>query len=506
MAQHEPAGDHLLDEDIDREIEVERKYAVPEGTAIPDFSTLGSISPERLDILVADYYDTPDFALLNSQITLRRRTGGDDAGWHLKTPGIGDLRNEVRMPLKRGRRIPSALRAEIAHIVEDRPLLPVVRIRTERTTTDLFGEDGASRAEIVSDVVDATVLRDDVSVHERWAEIEVELASKETEATFEEIEVMLSEAGISRSDSPSKLAHILTDVPPLRQPGEHDTAIEVAVAALADHFGRFQALEGEVAVDAPDAVHQARISLRRMRSILQIYKKVFDRGDAKRLRDELRWAGEKLGGPRDSEVIREEFTEVLDKLDPSEIVGPVRERIESTLEARHEREFAKLTLAMASPRWDSVYAQATEFITESPASNRGRRPAGKTLGRLAGESVERVAERDKVARKRPEDLEGWHEVRKGAKGARYAHEVLARLGSKDAERERSGWKKVATAFGEVQDSVILEEQLSAFEADASAAGEPTDTYVLLRTRLAESREAALQRARDLVKDSIAASK
>lgn len=486
---YRPAGD------IDRQLEVERKYSVPPGATVPNLSALGPVSPERLDILVADYYDTPELTLLQARITLRRRTGGEDAGWHLKTPASGDQRNEIRMPLKRGRRIPTALRQEIATIVGERPLLPVVRIRTERTTTDLYRDDGGARAEIVSDAVDATVLRDDVSTHEAWSEVEVELANNEPEATFADIEAILRSAGIVRSKSASKLAHILREVPPRKRPDENAPAIEVAIAALAEHFGRFQSLEGAVAIDAPDAVHQARVALRRMRSILQVYRKVFDRGDAARLRDELRWAGEKLGGPRDAEVIREELLELLDSLTPDQLVGPVRVRIESELTQRHDREFGKLLLAMASPRWDAVFAQATEFIAEAPASSRGRRPGFVTLERLAAESVKRTAKRNKTAKRHSDDLEGWHAVRKSVKGARYSHEVLADLGDKGAERQRVTWKKVAGHFGEVQDSVILEEQLAAFEAAARNTQEPTETYELLRERLNAKRDQALAAAR-----------
>jgi uncharacterized protein YjbK len=56
--------------------------------------------------LEAVYYDTADLALAAGRITLRRRTGGDDAGWHLKFPaGSGELQ-EVRLPLGRATRNP----------------------------------------------------------------------------------------------------------------------------------------------------------------------------------------------------------------------------------------------------------------------------------------------------------------------------------------------------------------------------------------------------------------
>ena len=41
-------------------------------------------------MLEAVYYDTPNLRLLAEGVTLRRRTGGEDAGWHLKLP-VGAL-------------------------------------------------------------------------------------------------------------------------------------------------------------------------------------------------------------------------------------------------------------------------------------------------------------------------------------------------------------------------------------------------------------------------------
>ena len=40
------------------------------------------------------YYDTPSAHLAQFGVTLRRREGGPDAGWHLKVPA-GVARNEI---------------------------------------------------------------------------------------------------------------------------------------------------------------------------------------------------------------------------------------------------------------------------------------------------------------------------------------------------------------------------------------------------------------------------
>ena len=54
------------------------------------------VGPEE-QTLEAVYFDTEDLRLARAGVTLRRRRGGDDAGWHLKLPAGGDSRDEVRV-------------------------------------------------------------------------------------------------------------------------------------------------------------------------------------------------------------------------------------------------------------------------------------------------------------------------------------------------------------------------------------------------------------------------
>ena len=50
----------------------------------------------------ATYFDTEDLDLNRHKITLRRRVGGDDEGWHLKLPVRKDTRQELHAPLDEG--------------------------------------------------------------------------------------------------------------------------------------------------------------------------------------------------------------------------------------------------------------------------------------------------------------------------------------------------------------------------------------------------------------------
>ena len=104
--------------------EVERKYLADDGFELPPLTELvagtdGGREQEVAPVvegepvrqrLAATYFDTDDLRLAAAGLTLRRRTGGDDAGWHLKVPAGSNARSEVRLPLGRGARtVPAAL-------------------------------------------------------------------------------------------------------------------------------------------------------------------------------------------------------------------------------------------------------------------------------------------------------------------------------------------------------------------------------------------------------------
>src|SRR5690349_4281756 len=81
--------------------EIERKYASDAG-GLPDLTRVGKVAAvhhKGTAALDAVYYDTPDQRLTTAGLTLRRRTGGTDPGWHLKIPVTCDVRDEIQAPL-----------------------------------------------------------------------------------------------------------------------------------------------------------------------------------------------------------------------------------------------------------------------------------------------------------------------------------------------------------------------------------------------------------------------
>lgn len=196
-----------------RSVEVELKFDVDDETPLPDWSALPGVasvgSPEPRD-LDARYYDTAEFALAVAGYALRRRTGGPDAGWHLKGPRVRGGRVELGWPLGGDDEpVPDAVLAAVA-TVTDAALGPIARILNSRAAYALRAEDGSAVAEFVDDRVTATDLR--TGVVRSWREWEVELgpaAPVETGGFFAAVTTAVHAAGGRAAASESKLARAL---------------------------------------------------------------------------------------------------------------------------------------------------------------------------------------------------------------------------------------------------------------------------------------------------------
>src|SRR6201986_3066235 len=139
-----------------RYLEVERKFDADESTQPPSFDGIAAVSRvehAKTESLDAVYFDTPSRDLALNRVTLRRRTGGPDAGWHLKLPAGPDARTEVRAPLDitDSTTVPTELLDVVQAIVRDRLVSPVARISTTRQVRLLHGADDAALAEFCGD-------------------------------------------------------------------------------------------------------------------------------------------------------------------------------------------------------------------------------------------------------------------------------------------------------------------------------------------------------------------
>jgi inorganic triphosphatase YgiF len=191
-------------------LEIEQKFDVDPGFTRPSFGALTGVTADEpvLYHLSATYFDTADERLAASKITLRRRTGGTDEGWHLKLPAGAGARREVHAPLGTAEReVPDELSARVAEVTGDQPLAPIAELNTERTVVTLHGTDGRVVAEVADDSVTARRLpaRGEPL---RWREVEVEVPEADPGLQRAAAELLFG-AGARPAGHGSKLARVL---------------------------------------------------------------------------------------------------------------------------------------------------------------------------------------------------------------------------------------------------------------------------------------------------------
>jgi len=209
----------------DSSIEVERKYAVDAGFVLPDLSAVpgvAAVTAPRTYHLTAIYHDTPGQRLAAARITLRRRTGGTDAGWHLKLPAGAGARREVHVPLGPGTEgVPAELAGLVSEQTGGEPLRPIARLQTTRTVRHLLDSAGQVLAEVADDEVTGSLPDQDSCTTKRprdpdawqtviaWREVEIEL-DRGPAGLLDTAGRVLLAAGARPSPAASKLSLLLS--------------------------------------------------------------------------------------------------------------------------------------------------------------------------------------------------------------------------------------------------------------------------------------------------------
>ncbi|GAA0908394.1 CYTH and CHAD domain-containing protein [Streptomyces thermoalcalitolerans] len=483
--------------DIKREIE--RKYESDAGV-LPDLTGAGGVAAV-LDRGVADldavYYDTADERLAAAGVTLRRRTGGSDAGWHLKFPVAPGVRDEIHAPLSDT--VPTALAALVRSRVRRHDLLPLVRIRSRRTLSHLVGADGTLLAEAGVDEVRAERLNGDGRTA-RWTEIEVELADGGDPAFLDTVEKRLRKAGVRPSPSSSKLARALAATAgPDRRPepsGEQApvTAGDHVLAYLRAQRDALVALDPAVRRGVPDSVHRMRVATRRLRSTLRTYRKVLDRSATDPLREELRRLGGELGLERDQEVLAERLAADLDALPGTLVTGPVHDRLHTWSRARRSGLRGRLVAVLDSRRHLELLDALDALLAAPPLRPAAAGRPAKVLTKAVRKEHKKLSALLEQALALPpgpdRDL-ALHEARKQAKAVRYTAEAaVPALGAPAAGLVKT-LKALQDLLGRHQDSVMARRALRDLADQAHAEGENAFTYGVLHGR-EEQRAAAYE--------------
>ena len=470
---------------VTRVPEIESKYDVGARCQLPDLATLAGVAsvdrPQKYT-LEAVYLDSVDLRLLADGVTLRRRTGGADAGWHLKLPAADGARHELQLPLEDaaerldrtepddgpaalGRRVPAQLLGLVRARLRGAEPVPVARLLTHRVVRQLRDVAGTVLAEVADDTVTAQVLGSSVTVL-TWREWEVELGPGGDRRLLAEVGSRLITAGATTAGHGSKLARALADrvaTQPSR-PVHSSTPLhrrsragDVVVAYLAGQVQELRLRDPEVRQDRPDAVHKARVASRRLRSALRTYRPLLDREVTDPVGEELGWLAGVLGDVRDAEVMRERLRQLVDSQPDDLVLGPVLTDVTTELDRQHREAHERLVTELDGDRYVALLDRLDALVTSPPTTPLAARRADRVLPRQmhrAWQALEQTVQAA-LAEQRPDRKDLLlHDARKAAKRVRYAAESVQAVYGGDAKATAKAVTRVQEELGHHQDSTV----------------------------------------------------
>ncbi|WP_323960428.1 CHAD domain-containing protein [Arthrobacter sp. JZ12] len=472
-------------------VEIEQKFDVDSSTVLPALETLPGVARVTQPVehqLEAEYFDTGDLRLTSRGITLRRRTGGSDEGWHLKLAPVDGARHEYHEPLKSSDAgVPASLLRLVRVHVRDQALDVVARLRTARTVRTLLADDGGVLAEVSDDVVSAETLlpaQDNLEQSsQNWREWEVELVDGSRDL-LEASQALMADAGVVPAAHRSKAAKLLdAHLPKGQKPAKlkaKSPAGEVLLAYLEEQVHALLEQDPRVRLNEEGAIHKMRVATRKMRSALATYRKLLaDPETVSFLRGELKLLAGILGEARDAEVMRERLGALVAEQPDELVLGSVARTIDIELVTTYKKAHARVLGALGSTRYLHLVETLEALLKEASLSDLARKPAGAVIPELLDREVKRLHKAAKRAKGNPAgigDHPALHQARKDAKRLRFAAEAAAPVSKKKASRLVEAAHGVQKVLGDHQDTIVTRELLRRLGAAAATEGENGFTY------------------------------
>lgn len=203
---------------------------------------------------------------------------------------------------------------------------------------------------------------------------------------------------------------------------------------------------------APEAVHDTRVAVRRLRSMLQAFPALGEAAPVD-LADRLTVWSDQLGAVRDLEALADLLAEVCS--------APLWEKLRPQLDSELSGATTVLMAAIDSPAHRQLVEDVEALALTDPGSLHARRGERRAVRRA-----------EKRLRQAGEDPDRLHRARRAAKRARYAAEAIGDTG------EAVRWEDVQERLGTHHDCVVALARL-----DAVAGKDAEQARATLRERM-----------------------
>jgi CHAD domain-containing protein len=417
-----------VDDAIGRHLRV----AVPPGFGLSDVDGLDAVDePEAEDHLRTDLWDTEarTLAAWGHLLLAHRSVDGTARGWTLELapgPGAGAVHrvlglaeptqtpprpavDVVRSLIGRQRlvRIASVDTVRRRHRIRHLASGVTVGIDDDAVTPSVAGAATASFRSITVEVPDAAV------------------------GLIDELARSLRRAGAGRLDPLQSMLRELNGPTPVRPFGagvvRPRRAGDLVASAIAVGTGQLLLCDPLLRLDGdPESVHRARVATRRLRSDLKTLGDLLDPFRVEGLRRELAWFGRVLGAVRTCDVAAstlDHHAQRIVGIDPGSV-----EVLQRRLDHERSLSCAVLRDVMRSGRYQGLVADLIRLTDEPPLrSGRVAVLPAKRVGRAVATAAFAVLERDVRRLSAEPAIAELHELRKTAKRARYAAELVAPL-------------------------------------------------------------------------------
>jgi CHAD domain-containing protein len=221
-------------------------------------------------------------------------------------------------------------------------------------------------------------------------------------------------------------------------------------------------LEGD---DEVEALHDARVATRRMRTLLRLLKKAFPSRASRRHNRALKRAGDLLGAVRDLDVL---IGDAQQEHDQRGEIPRLRPLIAAWTEERSHARTSLLKHLESAP-FQMWLHEFQGFVEATATGARGE-------GRLCDELPELIWNRYGVVRAYQQQIQtaslpALHELRKDVKQLRYLLEFFAELLGDEILDLVAGCVQVQDALGVLHDAVARKDRLQIGTLDGKLAGD-----------------------------------
>jgi triphosphatase len=317
--------------------------------------------------------------------------------------------------------------------------------------------------------IELAVDRGNVFANRRSApicEFELELKSGQSSDLFHIARLMAQKTGgqldlRSKSERGYRLTNRTKDLAIRAEPIHLDSKLSVLEAFDVIAFStlrHFSANADAVGALDAEAIHQMRVGVRRLRTVISLFNKVLPNASTARIQAELKWLTNELAQARETDVFLKDW--LLPFVAKSKH-GRGARAIESQFTAKRDAAFMDARRATETPRFRRLLIDVLEWIETRRHLHEDSTET--SIGRFAAAVLDR---RIKKARKQGERLDQLspkerHRLRIKIKKVRYGVEFFQSLypdkDRKKLDRLMTRLKKIQNVLGALNDATAHEE-------------------------------------------------